>query len=144
MSRTKNNHGGFTLVELVVTMMVMGILAAYVAAKLNFASYDAAGDAETLKASIRLAQKLAIAQRAAVTVNFNPAGIQVPGETTYAWHNGVSVVAAPAGTSITFDGLGRPSIVSLTAITVSGGGIHRLICVEPETGYVHEEIAACA
>ncbi|MCX7627448.1 MAG: prepilin-type N-terminal cleavage/methylation domain-containing protein [Methylophilaceae bacterium] len=131
---------GFTLVELIVMMVIMGVLAAYVGAKLNLASHDAAGHAETIKASIRLAQKLAIARRANVTVTLTP-DVAVGGD-TYAKPNGVSVSGAPP--SITFDGLGRPSITAVASITVSGGDVSRLICVEPVTGYVHEETSSCS
>lgn len=131
---------GFTLVELIVMMVVMGVLAAYVGAKLNFSSHDAEGYAQTMKASIRLAQKLAIARRTAVTVTLTP-HVAV-GSETYPKPGGVAVSGAPA--SITFDGLGRPDIATVTAITVSGGDVSRLICVEPQTGYVHEEHATCS
>jgi len=120
-------------------MVVMGVLAVVVSARLNIASYDTDGFAETLKSSIRLAQKLAIARRGTATVAFS-SGVAVGGN-TYALPNGVSVSGAPA--SITFDALGQPSITAVTSIKLSGGDISRWVCVEPTTGYVHEESAAC-
>lgn len=140
---------GFTLVELIMMMVVVGVLAAYVAAKLDFASYDADGCAETLKASIRMAQKLAIAKRVpatpvAVTVG---AGCAVTvGADSYPALNGVSVSGAG---SVTFNGLGQPSVggtplTAVKAFTVSGGAATRWICLEPETGYVHAETSSCA
>lgn len=151
-------YSGFSLIELVVIIVIMGILIAYVSSRINFASHSAAGYAEIIKSSIRLAQKLAIAQRTTVTISIstNPcngssvAGIQVTGERCDPVPNGVTVtMLTDSGdpppttlTNITFDGLGRPDVIAMTTITVSGGGdVNRVICLEPETGYVYEETA---
>lgn len=139
---------GFTLIELVLVLVIIGILSASALSRLNFAGHDAAGCAETVKASIRLAQKLAIAQRAPatpVTVSVNgDCAVSVAGE-SYPALNSVSV--ANAGT-VAFNGLGQPSVggVLMTAVRtfiVSGGDVARYICLEAETGYVHEEAASC-
>jgi MSHA pilin protein MshC len=134
---------GFTMVELVMVMVIVGILSAYASSRLNFASHDASGYAEIVKSSIRLAQKLAIAKRSAHTVTFpvNPCGgssvngVQVAGEQCDPVPNAVTVSGL---STITFDGLGRPDVSPLTTITVSGGDVSRVIFLEPETGYVHE------
>lgn len=139
---------GFTLVELVVMMVVMGILAAYVSAKLNFKESDASGCAETVKASVRMAQKLAIAQRAPaspVTVTVTSSCAATVGTESYPALNGITV--SNSG-SISFSGLGQPSVgaTPLTAVrtfTITGGDVTRYVCLEAETGYVHEEAASC-
>lgn len=134
---------GFTLVELVMIMVIIGIVSTSALPRLNFASHAAGGYAEIIKSSIRLAQKLAIAKRTTHTVTFlvNPCsgGVQVTGEQCDPLPNGVTVTGLG---SVTFDGLGRPDVAAVTTITVSDGGeVSRIICLEPETGYVHEEIA---
>lgn len=134
---------GFSLIELVLIIVILGILSASISARFNFASHDAAGYAELVKASIRLAQKLAIARRQAVTAVFpvNPCngvsenGLQVAGETCQAVPNNVTVTAF----NLSFNGLGQPNVNAVTTITVSGGDVSRKICIEPETGYLHEE-----
>jgi len=136
------------MIELILLIVILGILSASASSRLNFASHDVGGYAEIIKSSIRLAQKLAIAKRAAsvsVTFSVNPFGgctvngVQVTNEQCDPLPNGVSVNGL--GT-VTFDGLGRPNVNAVTTITVSGGDVIRRICLEPETGYVHEE-AAC-
>jgi prepilin-type N-terminal cleavage/methylation domain-containing protein len=137
---------GFSFIELIVIIVIMGILTVYASSRLNFASHNASGYAEIIKSSIRLAQKLAIAQRTTHTITFpvNPCngspvnGLQVTGEQCDSLPNGVTVNGLA---SITFDGLGRPNVAAVTTITVSGGDVSWVICLEPETGYVHEETA---
>ncbi len=137
---------GFTLVELVLVMVIMGILSAFAASRLNFASHDAGGCVETVKASIRLAQKLAIAQRAlAIPVSVSNACAVTVGTSSYPALKGVSVTSF--GT-ITFNGQGQPALsgVLMTAIRtfiITGGDVTHYVCLEPETGYVHEESASC-
>ncbi|RIZ68199.1 MAG: type II secretion system protein [Methylococcales bacterium] len=148
----KHSHG-FTLIELILVIVLMSILSAYMAAKLNFASYDADGCAETLKASLRLGQKLAVAQRTSGTtvapraqvnvVLSNTCGITV-GATTYPALHDVSVT--PVGT-VSFDGLGQPYFGALMTVVktfaINGGSVSRYVCLEAVTGYVHEESASC-
>ncbi|MGZ5052772.1 MAG: pilus assembly FimT family protein [Methylobacter sp.] len=137
---------GFSLIELVLIIVILSILAVSISARINFASHDATGYAEVVKASIRLAQKLAIAQRQVVNVDFpvNPCngvsvnGLRVTGESCRAVPNNVAVTPF----ALSFNGLGQPNVNVVTAINVSGGDVSRTICLEPETGYVHEE-AVC-
>jgi MSHA pilin protein MshC len=142
-----NKRGnGFTLIELVLIMVIMGILSAYAASRLNFASYDANGCAETLKASIRLAQKLAIAQRATpVAVSLTGNCTVAVGGNSYPGFNDVSVTNTG---SLTFNGEGQPSfngtlMASVKTFTITGGTVTNYICLEAETGYVHQEPASC-
>lgn len=144
---------GFSLLELILVMVILGILSAYASSKLNLASHDASGYAEIIKSSIRLAQKLAIAKRTtntvAVTFPVNPCsgavvnGVQVTGQQCDALPNGVSVSVIVNGINstsfnISFEGLGRPIPNAAATITVSGGDVTRTIYLEAETGYVHE------
>jgi len=132
---------GFTLLELIVIMVVIGILSATVSSRLNFASHDAAGCAETVKASIRLAQKLAIAQRAsAMPVSITNGCAVSVGSESYPALNDVSVTNFGI---VTFNGLGQPSVAAVRTFTISGGDVIRYVCLEAETGYVHEEAVSC-
>ncbi len=137
---------GFTLVELVVIIVIISILSAYASSRLNFASHDAGGCAETVKASIRLAQKLAIAKRATpVTVSVALDCAVTVGTESFPALNGVSVINSG---SVTFNGQGQPFVGGtlmggVRTFTISGGDVTRFVCLEAETGYVHEEGASC-
>jgi prepilin-type N-terminal cleavage/methylation domain-containing protein len=133
---------GFTMIELVMVIVILGILSAYASSRLDFAGHDASGYAEIVKSSIRLAQKLAVAQRRNMTVTNLTGDISVGGASNLI-PDGVTVSVnpepTPTSTSITFNGLGQPiSITALTTITITGGDVSRVIFLEPETGYVHE------
>lgn len=126
---------GFTLVELITILMIIGILA--VAAIPRFTGNDAfqeRGAADQVRAALRYGQKAAIAQHGPVSVKISSASasdcgaLQVAGgEIDCVVSNSVPVSAA----TVTFDALGRPGVAA--AITVGTTTIH----IEAETGYVH-------
>lgn len=144
---------GFTLVELIVTLVIVGILGVVVVPRLNFVrGFDEIGFRDEVRATLEYARKSAVAQRRNVRVsiaggvvsttidNDIPEGggagsygrnLRLPGGSS-------NQVTAPAGVTLspdvvlTFDPLGRPSAGAV--LTVSGAGN---IVLEAETGYVH-------
>lgn len=147
-------HSGFTVVELVVTLIIVGVLAA-VAVPRFFVSqqYSDRGFYDQTLAITRYAQKSAIALRRNACVNIAPPTINL----TYASAAGSVAcntdlpspvdgtapftITAPSGVTlssssspITFTALGSVSSAgATTTITVSS----RTITVETGTGYVH-------
>lgn len=153
---------GFTLVELVVTLIIIGILAAFVAPRFfGTHGFEERGFyAETLSA-LRYAQKSALAQRRLVCVAFTDKTISLRIATNFgaancSGANGVDLVGpdghayavdanadtkyrnadikfSPVPGALTFDAQGRPG----AAATVQVAGFSQAITVEAETGYVH-------
>jgi MSHA pilin protein MshC len=148
---------GFTLIELVMTIVIVGILAAVAAPRFyNNNVFQSRGFADQVQASLRYAQKEAIAQHRNVCVTFTlPApstitlriaslsGAAKPCDSPLTSPTGGSyVITAPAGiafaalpTAFNFDALGRPNPSALPPISITGAT--NSITIEAETGYVH-------
>lgn len=147
---------GFTLVELIMTMVVIGVIAA-VAAPRFFDNnvFKLRGFADQVQASLRYAQKIAIAQRTTVCVVDTATEIglfaadcttplnvlasqRCPADGLDYQHK----VCAPAGVTITsahgslsFTPLGSTAAQKTYTISDYAMGIR----VEEETGYVHQQ-----
>ena len=150
---------GFSLVELIATLTVIGILAAFAVPRLiDRTSFESRGVYDQAQAAVRFAQKLAIAQRRSppnspIHVVISASRVAVCNDVACTSPvldpatGSAVVVNAPAGialspaTSFTFSGSGAPSIGVQLAVTVASSGvgdIDRVFYVEPTTGYVHE------
>jgi len=141
---------GFTIIELVVTLLVVGILAAIAVPRINISVFREQGFIQQSLAAIRYAQKHAIGSGCNVQVSINatscdldftgaPAGCPsnalvnpVSGNTNFCLDSD-----APSGSSFAapfaFDKIGRP--IGGTQQYDLGG---RILQVEAETGYTHE------
>ncbi len=144
---------GFTLVELILAMAIAGILAAVAVPRLvGRGGFDSRGYADVVAATLRYAQKLAIAQRRDVFAQFTANGVTLcylaaspcvspaPGPggekpNTVNAPNGVAL--AGFVTPLSFDAGGRPNLLAQLDIQVNGSGTHHVF-VERETGYVHD------
>lgn len=140
---------GFTTIELVVTIVVIGVMAAVATARLvGRDSFDSRGFYDKAVAVVRLAQKTAVAWRrdvhVCVTATTITAGTAAGCGTplTNPVSGGPAAETAPSGvtlnvTSFSFDRLGRPSAAAtITFSTTISGDITRTIAVAAETGYV--------
>jgi MSHA pilin protein MshC len=149
---TQSAHSsGFSLVELITIIIVLGILAAVAVPHLSGTkqTYDDLGFYDGTKASLRYAQKSAIAKRRTVCVGFTATSViltfaSAPGAAVCdanligpAGENPYTITAAsstyaPAPTNFTFNTVGQPSVGQVIAIA---GGVTN-ITVNTDTGYV--------
>jgi MSHA pilin protein MshC len=152
---------GFTLIELIMVIVILGVLAVFAAPRMfDTGDVNARGFHGEMLGYLRFAQKTAIAQRRTVCVSFAgttvtltiaaaPAtftcavagtlsGPNGPAPATLTAKPGVAYATAPA--SFNFDGLGQP-------ITAAGAAMPQIfrvakvdssITVEASTGYVHD------
>jgi MSHA pilin protein MshC len=148
---------GFTLIELVMVIVLVGVLAIFVAPRLNSADFYARGFHDETLALLRYAQKTAIAQRRTVCVAFTagtatltiaaaPASNTCPGNAlvgpqgespaTITARSGITYLATPGG--FYFDALGQPSAPQSLQVANAGAGIGLNVIVEARTGYVHD------
>jgi MSHA pilin protein MshC len=150
--RVRGSVSGFTLVELVVVIILVTILAVVALPRLNTRTFDSVGFYDEVRATVRFAQKDAVAKRrtvclaftaTSVTLTYSPSRTPVNcsanlvsprGATPFVVTAASGVAFAPTPANFSFDPLGRPSLAQV--ITITGDG-SRSFSVEAETGYVH-------
>jgi MSHA pilin protein MshC len=154
MRRTR----GFTMIELMATLIVIGILAAFAVPRFTGrTAFESRGFFDQAQSVVRHGQKTAIAQRRSapktpiyivvaenqISACFDAACVS---PLTDPATGAALVLAAPGGvtlspvTTFSFDGSGAPSIGAQIAINVSSsatGDVDRTFYVEARTGYVH-------
>jgi MSHA pilin protein MshC len=137
LERHLKHQSGFTMVELVTVMVIVGILAATVMPRFfTVSEFEDRGSADQVKSMLRFAQKTAIAQHRIVSVAISGDAASPNCTTTLAGASPEltcqvkSKVTAGAGT-YSFNALGKPPATA--SITVGGTAI----TIEAETGYVH-------
>lgn len=152
---------GFTVVELILVIVLVGILSAVVIPRFTTrVEFDARGFFDQTLNMVRYAQKVAIAQRRlvwvqasqadgiiclsyiAVNVNCQSDGgapVWAPGEQAWFVRRVPAGVGFGASPAFAFDALGQPSpnaAVSLSVIQ-NGATVVGTVRVEAGTGYVH-------
>jgi MSHA pilin protein MshC len=154
---------GFTLIELIMVMVMLGVLSAVAGPKIfNASVFNVRGFHDQTLAYLRFAQKTAITQRRTVCVQFGTNSVTLsiaaavassncatPGTLTVPMgtagvlkaSSGVLFNAALPPVDFNFDSLGQPITSAGTAqakqqFQVSGSA--NFIYVETVTGYVHE------
>ncbi len=156
---------GFTMAELVIVMVLVGVLAAVALPRLfDLNQFSARGVHDFVVASLRYAQKSAVAMRRNVCVAISASQVTI----TFASTSGVDQTCAAANAlinpgngrafgdssnalstrapvstpvSLIFDAQGRPlsapSTPMASALTISVTGYATPITIEPATGTVH-------
>ncbi len=148
---------GFTLIELIMVLVMLGVLAVFAAPRVfNRGDFEARGFHDQTLSTLRYAQKTAIAQRRVVCVAFTANTVTLARASLEASSNcdtpligarGEAVLQAPNNIAFTsvpvafrFDGLGQPLEGASTPAPRSFqvGNTDRTITVEAVTGYVHD------
>ena len=162
MRDLKESQFGFTLVELIMVLVIIGVLAVFAVPRM-FSSNDfyARGFHDEALAYLRFAHKTAVAQRRTVCVSFTASTVSLSMASAAATPTCASSasLAGPRGdtpplvtarsgvafgsvpTAFNFDGLGQPVNASGTLLatqTLQVTGATPSITIEAVTGYVHE------
>lgn len=137
---------GFSLMEIVAVIIIVGILAVILAPRFTDTGTKAAWYQEEVRAGLRYAQRQAVAQRRSVFVDVQSSQIRLcyaagcgagtvlkrmTDGTDYALAAPTGVTLSPTGT-ISFDSLGQSAGATLSVSGSSGS-----IVVEAGSGHVH-------
>jgi len=140
------NKQGFTLVELVVVLLILGIIGINIGTRFfSSSSFSERKVADELIDAIRYTQHLAMSRSSTfrIVTSSNSYSVQDAGGIAIANPNrsGDYTVSVPSNTSlsaitISFNGLGQPTPTTDSNIVI-GSGTPFTITVEGETGYAH-------
>jgi len=147
-SRKTINNVGFTMIEIVAVLLILGIIAAVAVSRISdTTAYDLSSQMEVVKAHLRLAQSRAMGSSSPWGINFattttyylfqgngSTTPVQLLGEDSATVNlttkkSGLTINSAPQ--RITFDAYGSPGTTTVT-VTTNGGNI----IVTKNTGFI--------
>lgn len=143
--RGRQHAAGFTLVELVMVIVIVGVLALVVAPRaLDLTAWRLRAYGDELQAQMLAMQRLALAQRRPVTATITGSGVD------FAYTAGGTLLALPCpataspciaeggSRSATFNaansGAATTSTGAALVLTIASGGSSQVFRLEPQTG----------
>jgi prepilin-type N-terminal cleavage/methylation domain-containing protein len=149
MSRGATNQAGFTLIELVMTIILVGIVSVFVMPRvLDLTMWRLRAYGDEVVAQTLAMGRMALAQRRAIVASITPTGVSfayqasgttigtVPCPTTI-----TSCIAEAATRTVTFNSGNSGSTVTSTGaavtVTVSSGTYTQAYQIESETGLIY-------
>ena len=157
MTQTRTQAQGFTLIELIMVMVLLGVVATVTAMRMPGAGLNVSAQAEQLASDIRYTQSLAMGRGQRFRINFTANSYQItdmggvgqvhPGTgQTAAINLGSTVLSGYnppyINSYLAFDSLGVPftdpttTQTILAILTLTGGGEAYTLRVVPQTGRV--------
>jgi len=133
------NSRGFTMIELVMVIVIIGILAVVVAPRINIGASSVSTGAELVASDITLTQLEAMSRHKQITISVTS------GTQTYTYGNGRTRnlgeinagLTVSSATPITFNSLGEPvGTTTAKTITLASGTSTKTVTVLPYTGKV--------
>jgi MSHA pilin protein MshC len=149
------DNRGFTLIEVIAVLIILGIIAAVVVSRGMSSQNDLITQADIVKTHLRFAQLKALADDSTSTSTWGiafsgtsytlynngvAASINLPGDNgnSHTFPSGVTV----ADTTVTFNSWGSPAdssgtpLTGNTTVTLSQGGVTTTINIANNTGYI--------
>lgn len=139
---------GFTLIELIMVVVMLGVLAVFAAPRiLNTGDFKARGFHDETLSLLRYAQKTAIAQRRTVCVALNDSGVTLTMDTATVPDGACDATLAPPNaprggsglsgsvTAFQYSALGNTNQTSNVAIAITDS---TPITIDAATGYVYD------
>lgn len=150
ISKMLANSNGFTMIEIISVLIIVGILSAVAVSKMTSTDiYDVVMETEILKTHLRYSQIRAMSHNGTWGIQISggatytlqkdglTATVNLPNETsaTHSLSNGVHIT--PGTIAITFDDLGSPGSSDIVITLRKQGENPRTLTITQKTGFIH-------